>query len=223
MKSGFLFDLDGTLVDSLDDIAAALNHGLATCGRLPQPRELVRTFIGHGVVELVRQAVAPEPIPQGLLEATRAYYTAHVCDHGRLYEGIAPLIEALLERGHPLAVLTNKPHALALDVVERLFPAAPFVVVIGDREGHPKKPDPAGARWVAEQLGVAPSDCTLIGDSVVDVRTAKAAGMRSFAVTWGFCDRADLVESAPDAVFEDVAALTAMLLESRETSSPKLL
>lgn len=209
---GFLFDLDGTLVDSLDDIAAALNHGLRTCGLPLHPRERVRTFIGHGVTHLVAQAVAPMPTPPGLLEATREYYTAHVCDHGRLYPGISALIDALVAAGHPVAVLTNKPHALAQAVVERLFPPQTFVAVLGDGADWPKKPDPAGARQIAKQLGVDPSHCTLIGDSVVDVQTAKAAGMRSVAVSWGFCDRPALVESCPDVVVDTGEALWACLL-----------
>lgn len=206
-----LFDLDGTLVDSLDDIAAALNHGLAVCGFPLHPRERVRTFIGHGVTRLVARAVAPQVAPPELLEATLRYYADHVCDHGRPYPGIVALVEALLADGCPLAVLTNKPHALALDVVAKLFRPEAFVTVWGDRAGAPKKPDPAGARALAEQLGVPPSACTLVGDSVVDVRTAKAAGMRAIAVTWGFEDREALVASHPDALVDSVDELAACL------------
>lgn len=218
----FLFDLDGTLVDSLDDISAALNFGLGVCGFPLHPRERVRSFIGHGITQLVARAVAPRVAPPELLEATRRYYTDHVCDHGRPYPGIVALVEALLGRGRPMAVLTNKPHALALDVVAQLFAPEAFVTVWGDRDGVPKKPDPAGARAVADELGVSVRDCALVGDSVVDVHTAKAAGMRSIAVTWGFGDREALVASQPDVLVDTVAELEACLLAPLSSGSVRI-
>jgi len=206
-----LFDLDGTLIDSLQDIAAALNFGLQSCGLPTHPLERVRTFIGHGIAQLVAQAVAPDPVPPGLLEATRAYYRDHVCDFGQPYPGILELLERLRSRGIALGVLTNKPHALALDVVQIRFASSGLAVVRGDLQGQPKKPDPAGALEVIAALGVDPAQCLLVGDSVVDVQTARAARIRSVAVSWGFEDREALTEAEPDVLVDSVAALAALL------------
>lgn len=185
-----LFDLDGTLVDSLEDIADAMNEVL---GRLDLPRHPVdayRYFVGEGMEMLVRRALPPDRRDDAavaeVVPLTRAAYAARATRKTRPYPGIPELLDALAARGIPVAILTNKPHEPALELVAHLFADRSFAAVLGARSDHPRKPDPAGALAVAEEVGVPPAAWLYLGDTATDMETGRAAGMRPVGVLWGF-------------------------------------
>lgn len=185
-----IFDLDGTLVDSLADIAAAMNWALARHGLPTHPEAAYRGFVGEGVRELVRRsaglATAEGPQHALLLESYRAYYAEHLLDRTRPFPGIAPLLERLAAGGVRLGVLSNKSDAFTRQLVQALFPGHAFGAVYGERPGVARKPDPSAALALAAELGVAPGACAFVGDTPVDMKTARAAGMHAVGVTWGF-------------------------------------
>jgi phosphoglycolate phosphatase len=182
----FVFDLDGTLVDSLEDLANAMNEVLREAGQPEHPIEAYRHFIGWGAADLVRRA-APNADHAALLASFGRRYHGEAQGHAsRPYEGIPELLRTLVARKIPIAVLSNKPHAATVAVVARFFPEIPFVAVVGAREGSPHKPDPTTALEIAETLGVPAAGCAFVGDTEVDMLTAKNARMKPIGVAWGF-------------------------------------
>jgi phosphoglycolate phosphatase len=212
MQQALIFDLDGTLVESLPGIAASLNRALALHGLPGHGHDSVRGFIGDGAKMLVTRAMAPGEAALHLESALRSFGEDYAVswDQGTIpYPGIRELLSDLKSRGIPLTVLSNKPHAFTVEIVEKLFPKSTFAAVLGNREGLPHKPDPAGALEIADILGITPENCILIGDSTMDLDTAKNAGMKSIAVTWGYHDKQRLL--AADEIADDVAGLGAIL------------
>jgi phosphoglycolate phosphatase len=183
-----IFDLDGTLVDSLADIATAMNHSLAQHGFPTHPISAYRDYVGEGVMVLVRKATptAREEQHASVLATYRAYYAEHLFDRTHPFPGIPALLARLADEGVPLAVLSNKSDAFTRRLVEGLLPGVPFRAVYGERPGVPRKPDPTAALGIAAELGVAPADCAFVGDTPVDMNTARNAGMYGVGVTWGF-------------------------------------
>lgn len=200
MRTAVLFDLDGTLVDSLADIADALDVVLRELGHPTHSLEAYRRFVGEGARELVRRALPSGAASQldDALARYKARYRAHLVEKTRPYEGIPELVAALRARGVPLAVVTNKPHDAAIEVVDWLFDRGTFEIVLGQKDGVPHKPDPTGPRSILRALDVAPSDALFVGDSDTDMRTARNAGMRAVGVTWGFRTRAELEASGAE-------------------------
>jgi phosphoglycolate phosphatase len=193
---GIVFDLDGTLVDSLRDIAAAMELALADLGLPGRTLEEYERFIGDGARMLVRRAIGQAPCEDEALERFRARYGAALVVHTRAYPGIDPLLAALSRRGVPMCVLSNKPHAWTEEIVRRLFPEQRFVRVLGHRPELPHKPDPASALELARTMGLAPENVLFVGDTAVDVETARRAGMVSVAVLWGMRSAAELAGAA---------------------------
>jgi phosphoglycolate phosphatase len=177
-----IFDLDGTLVDSRDDLCQAVNHALRTVGLPERSFEEVSTFVGEGARALLARSVAPH---QHLLEPALAawydFYGRHLLDHTTLFPGIAPV---LASARCALAVHTNKPGAMARRILEGLGVLERFEAVLGGDEA-PRKPDPAGTLQLMAQTGARPEETVFIGDSRIDCETAAAAGTRFVAVTWG--------------------------------------
>jgi phosphoglycolate phosphatase len=208
-----IFDLDGTLVDSLQGIAASLNLALTASGLRTHPPEVVRGFIGNGARILIQRAApveADEALLDTLEQAFKASYDQTWQTGTAVYEGIIGLLEVLQERGYPLAVLSNKPHPFTVAMVSQMFPSIRFSSVLGQRAGIPHKPDPAGALEIAGILQRQPGHCAVIGDSTMDLETAHNAGMRAVAVTWGFHDRERLVAAGADAMADTPGELAAM-------------
>jgi phosphoglycolate phosphatase len=215
VKQGLIFDLDGTLVDSLQGIAASLNLALTASGLPTHPSEAVRGFIGNGARILIQRA-APADADVALLDtleqAFKADYDRTWSTGTSVYEGVTGLLEALQKRGYPLAVLSNKPHPFTVAMVSQMFPGIRFSSVLGQRAGIPHKPDPAGAIEIAGALRRLPENCAVIGDSTMDIETAHNAGMRAVAVTWGFHDRGRLIAAGADAMVDTPAELSAMFV-----------
>lgn len=203
-----ILDLDGTVVDTLDDLAEAVNAALADVGLPPRPRDEVRQFVGEGARRLVSRAVAPrEDLVEPALAAWWRHYEAHLLDRTRPYPGIR---EALARAGRTLAIHTNKPGRLAREILDGLGLSARFAAVLGGDEA-PRKPDPSGTLALLARLGARPEDAVFVGDSRVDVETARAAGIPMVAVTWGFRPREEL-EAAGATRFVSSAAELAPFL-----------
>lgn len=201
-------------MDSLAGIAASLNRALLAAGLPPHSSEAIRGFVGNGARILVTRAASPhssEALIEQLENAFKADYDVTWEDGTTPYKGIVDLMEILQARGFPLAILSNKPHPFTTAIVARLFPGIDFRVVLGQLPGIPHKPDPGGALEIANLLGLLPGDCTIIGDSTMDLETARNAGMRAIAVTWGFHDRSRLLAAGADALADNPEALLALI------------
>jgi phosphoglycolate phosphatase len=195
-----IFDLDGTLVDSLADIAESVNTVLAERGFATHPLSSYRSFVGDGMVMLARR-VLPEHLrsdDETVAAFVRRLKEVYGGRSDRLtapYDGIADLLDALVEEGIAMAVLSNKPHELTVGLVGRLLGAWTFAPVFGERPAVPRKPDPSAALEIAGKLGLAPKDILYVGDTPTDLATARAAGMPAIAAAWGFRSEAELREA----------------------------
>ncbi len=221
MKYGLIFDLDGTLVDSLQGIAASLNHALASSGLPVHGDDAVRGFIGNGVKILIRRASpadADEALRDRIERDFKAHYDLSWQTGTIIYPAITDLLESLQSRGYPLAVLSNKPHPFTVAMVSQLFPSVRFSVVLGQRPGIPHKPDPAGALEISAAFGLSPAECWVIGDSTMDIETARNAGMRAIGVTWGFHDRGRLLAARADQLVDEPEELLDMNLDPAESA-----
>ena len=204
MKQAVLFDLDGTLLNTLEDLANAGNHLLATHGFPVHPVDSYRHFVGNGVLKLVERML---PAPQGrdtafvasLRDEFNTYYQAHKEDCTRPYPGVLELLEQLQGRGIAMAVLSNKPDPFTRALCARWFPGF-FQVSYGQREGFPIKPDPSLPRQVLQELGVDPQEALYLGDSGVDMQTARNGGLFAVGALWGFRDAQELLENGADAL-----------------------
>lgn len=194
-----LFDLDGTLLDTLEDLAAAANLVLTDQGLLPHPVDAYRHFVGDGLRALVVRML---PADRRDAATVAAAVTAFQVAYGRTwynrsapYPGISALLDRLTAKGVRFSILSNKPDAFTRLCVQRLLPQWHFEPVLGQREGVPNKPDPAGAIEIARLLDLHPSRMLYVGDTGVDMRTAHAAGMDAAGVLWGFRDKAELIQA----------------------------
>ena len=182
-----VFDLDGTLIDSKKDLVLAVNSTLRALGREELPSELVASYVGSGAPLLIRRALGEAAEPQELDRALKfflSYYEQHKLDFTRAYPGVRPALEQL--RGTPMAVLTNKPRNISVRILEELGLREFFRLIYGGNSFATKKPDPLGAKTVLAELAVAASEAVMVGDSEVDVQTARNAGMISAIVNFGF-------------------------------------
>lgn len=191
-----IFDLDGTLADSLRDLGDAMNRALEDFKLPPHPLDAYRRFVGEGVDVMVRRAAAPEARPD-VLKAIADDYRRHygLIDHAHTgpYPGIAELLDALTAAKVKLAVLSNKRDDFTKALVAKQFSRWRFADVRGEREGVPRKPDPTAALELALALNVLPANIAFVGDTAVDMNTAKNAGMQRIGCLWGFRDRDELV------------------------------
>lgn len=210
-----LFDLDGTLLDTLEDLAAASNDVLRAMGLPTHEVDAYRYLVGDGVNMLFKRAV-PETVRSD--ELTRqcvarflAVYDRQWNVRSRPYPGIMALLADLIRRRVQLAVLSNKPHEFTERCVREYFSGVPFQAIIGQREHRPRKPDPAGALEIAELLSVAPADWLYLGDTATDMRTAVAAGMYPVGALWGFRPAEELLESGALALLHSPGELLALL------------
>lgn len=193
---GVIFDLDGTLADSLRDIAEAVNYVLAARGLPGWSQSEIERMVGEGARVLIRRALGPRgEIEDEVLAAFHARYRTHAAVHTRPYDGVDALLHALAARRTPMAVLSNKPQPATGDVVRALFPRAPFVEVRGAQDGRAIKPDPSSALELARRMELAPQSIFFVGDTPIDVETAARAGMISVGVLWGMRSRRELEEA----------------------------
>ena len=209
MKPGIIFDLDGTLLDTLDDLHAAVNHTLAQFGCPSRTREEVRQFVGNGVEVLIRLALPgreADPPVADVVAAFRVYYNAHCQEKTGPYAGI-PEALAALAREYPLAVVSNKPDSAVKPLCREYFGP---IFALGERSETPRKPAPDMVWQAMAAIGV--EKCIYIGDSEVDILTAQNAGVPCLSVTWGFRDRDTLRDAGGKYFCDDPQQLPAILL-----------
>ncbi len=201
-----IFDLDGTLLDTLEDIGAAVNRVLEKRNVPVHPMEAYRKFVGDGARQLVERALPDgmrsEAVIQTFLEAFLEDYGRNWNVNTRPYPGVEAMLDELARRRLKMAVLSNKPHAFTQQCVKELLSRWRFDAIVGDSEGLPKKPHPAGALRIAESLHVPPERILYLGDSDVDMKTAVAARMYPVGALWGFRSREELVANGAEATIE---------------------
>lgn len=194
-----IFDLDGTLLDTLEDIGDSVNRMLAEYGFPGHTRDDYTRFIGNGIKMLVTRALPVDGRSGELVDAcvrrAREIYWQNWNHKTRPYDGIIELLDRLKTMGLPLAVLSNKPHDFTVRYVDAYFDRQAFKVVMGQNDHFPVKPDPASALDIARQINLPPSSFLFVGDSAVDMQTATAAGMFSVGVAWGFRGAKELREN----------------------------
>ncbi len=210
-----VFDLDGTLLNTAEDLRGAVNHTMSAFGCPPRTVEEVRLFAGNGIRKLVERSLPEAKRTADTVErAYRTfcdYYALHTAEKTVPYPGVPALLSLLSGGGLRLAVVSNKAEFAVRSLCEKFFPGV-FSAVVGAREGSPKKPDPSGVLAALEKLGVEPCGGLYVGDSDVDGETAKNAGMDCVLVSWGFRERGLLEAMHPLAVADDAAAVAKIAL-----------
>lgn len=200
----YIFDLDGTLIDSLKDLASAVNRMLVEQGYPERDLALFPEYIGDGMRQLVTRAL-PESARQDeiidrCLSSYQQQYDSGWHDQTVVYAGMQDVLDELKGRGLKIGCISNKPHRFTQLCCDHFFPAGTFDVVLGQRDEVPRKPDAAGAHEAAAILGLSTADCAYIGDSGIDMAFAKNAGMRGIGVSWGFRSVSELQEHGADVI-----------------------
>lgn len=220
---GIIFDLDGTLVNSLEDIADAMNNVLQRNDLPTHELQDYKYFIGNGVKNLVRKAL-PESLQEE--ELINNYYQMMVEEYRdnclnktRPYEGIVDLLKELMELKMKLAVFSNKDHELTEKIVSALFPNLNFAAVIGSRAEIPRKPNPLGAILISEKLGITPENIIYVGDTDVDMKTANSARMYAVGALWGFRTKEELAENGAKFLLDHPLNLVLMLKNANKSGN----
>lgn len=210
-----VFDLDGTLLDSLQDIAAAANDALHACGFPIHPLAHYRRFVGNGQRTLVQRILPPQARSNAWIETVlkrmQDEYARNWRTHTQPYAGIVAMLEKLRLSSVQMAVLSNKPQEFLLSQVSWFFPQIPFFAVAGAREGYALKPDPAAFLDLLNTVGCTPAAAIMVGDTSVDMQTARACGAAALGVLWGFRERSELQMAGADFLAAVPAEITAFI------------
>ena len=211
MKKLVIFDLDGTLLDTIADLAVATNYALQQLGYPTHTEETIRTFVGNGINKLLERALPTVEKNEANVMRMRTYfvpyYDEHNADLSGPYPGIVALLEEIQKRGLMIAVASNKYQEATAKLVAQYFPTIEFVEVLGQRDGIAVKPDPTIVFDIQKKAKVAPEDVLYVGDSGVDMQTAQNAGIDAVAVTWGFRPRAELEDYQPKGLIDKAEEL----------------
>lgn len=193
-----IFDMDGTICNTIDDLADATNYAMQTLGYPLHRVEQYKYFVGNGIPKLIYRALPEDKrSDEDVAEAKELmlnYYRVHFADKSKPYDGILGLLKNLTEKGIHIAVCTNKAHHMAVEIADKIFGGI-FETVIGQSEDRPLKPDSYSPREIMNKYGVTPKETVFIGDSGVDMQTAKNSGTASIGVTWGFRTAEELKEN----------------------------
>lgn len=216
MKKGCIFDLDGTLVDSLMDLALSANEVLRNHQLPEHDISQYNHFVGNGVKKLMERALGDEhlDILDECLKEFQDIYSKRYLDHTCPYEGIVELIETLYQQGIKLAVVTNKPHHMAIQIVEHLFPHK-FISIFGQQDAYPIKPNPESVYFALMAMKLGRQECFFIGDSDVDIETGYHADMETIGVSWGFRGRDELETAGADYVVDNAMEIWRIVNENR--------
>lgn len=208
MYKACIFDLDGTLTDSVESIAYSANRALQECGLAPNSVEAYKQFAGDGVDEMLKRSLIAagdtklEYFDQVQLKY-REFFAKDCMYQVRPYDGIIELLKELKNKNIKIAVLSNKPHARAVDVVETIFGRDYFDIILGQTKHINRKPSPDGALIIADELGLLTSECIYIGDTNTDMITGNSANMFTVGATWGFRNREELEENDADYIIDN--------------------
>ena len=217
MQKAIIFDLDGTLLDTLEDIAISANDALVHLGFEAQEVQKYRYFVGEGVVKLFENIFAASPqSPAIIAEAVQRFETHYAKQFNqttKLYEGISKMLTFLQKRGFKMAILSNKSDSFTKMCAIKYLRQWHFEAVYGARDGVPRKPHPQGALDVAEVLHVKPQECYYLGDTMIDMQTASGAGMRAIGALWGFRDEEELREHGAQHLVKTPSELIKLLAE----------
>ena len=201
MKKLVIFDLDGTLLDTIADLATSANHALQALGYPTHPVDVIRTFVGNGINKLLERALPEDERTEANMVRMRSHfmphYDAHNADLSAPYPGIVPLLEALQAKGLKMGVASNKYQEATVKLVKHYFPTIDFVEILGQREGINVKPDPTIVFDILRKANVSQEDTLYVGDSGVDMQTSLNAKVDAVGVTWGFRPRAELESFQP--------------------------
>lgn len=211
-----IFDLDGTLLDTLDDLTASVNAAMAACGLPPHSRDEVRNFVGNGVMRLIERCVEggqENPQFKKAYGAFRPHYASHCQEHTAPYEGIIQMLGKLRIQGVPVAVVSNKFDAAVKKLCDAYFSGL-VPVAIGEKDGINKKPAPDTVLAALKQLKMPVESAIYVGDSEVDIQTAHNAGTGLISVCWGFKTREFLTENGAGKIAETPGQLYDMLVET---------
>ena len=205
MKIGILWDLDGTLLDTLEDLMDGVNYALQQFELPPRTYEEIRQFVGNGAANLISRAVEGRADEKAVLDTFKTYYNAHCQVKTRPYDGV---LEALAQLGekYPMAIVSNKPDSAVKPLCEQYFPG---IYSLGERAGCPRKPAADMVFAAMKDIGV--ETCVYVGDSEVDIATAKNAGVECLSVLWGFRDKDVLIDAGGQYFCDDTAQLVAKL------------
>lgn len=211
-----IFDLDGTLADTLFDLADAVNEGLKTLGFPVHPYEPYRHFVGNGAMKLCERALpdGKKEFSEELHRLFRENYNRNYLDKTKLYDGIHETLKKLSENGVVLAVATNKPENFAVKMIDNLLSDINFVKVLGGTDSRPKKPEKPIIDEILSAVGET-DEVYMIGDSNVDVQTAKKSGLISIGCTWGFREREELIDEGADYIAETPSDIAEIILKSK--------
>ena len=217
MNKLVIFDLDGTLLNTIDDLGTAANHTLAELGLPQHTLDEYRLMVGNGMRKLIMRALpqdkaSDDAFVDSTLQQFLEYYADHIDVHTKPYPGIPELINTLSTAGYQLAVASNKIQAGAEKLIEKFFPGIPFVSVMGNSPLYPLKPDAAVVEYIMQKAGTDRAHTVMVGDSGTDIQTARNAGIPIIAVSWGFRPRHELTSA--DYIADSTAALESFLFES---------
>jgi phosphoglycolate phosphatase len=210
-----IFDLDGTLLNTIGDLAVGCDHMLTLRGLPTHTYEQYCSFVGNGILRLVERALPEELRTEEYVKAARKDFVEYYIDHIDLktipYDGMTELVEELRQSGAKLAVASNKFQAGTEKLIRKFFPEVEWVEICGNREGVPLKPDTALVDLILDKAGVERKNCYMVGDSAVDILTAQNAGIHSIGVSWGFRSREELEQAGAEQIADTVEELKSML------------
>lgn len=217
MKKIIIFDLDGTLLDTIADLATATNQALSLFGYPIHETDAYRFFVGNGINKLFERALPEGARSEENIQKIRSefipFYNLHNADLSRPYPGIPALLNTLQEKGMKIAVASNKYQEATRKLVHQFFPDINFIEVLGQREGVPSKPHPQVVFEIMEKAGVNASETVYVGDSCVDMQIGKNAGVTTIGVSWGFRPRTELESYQPDFIADRAADILQFLSE----------
>lgn len=213
-----IFDLDGTLINSVADLAAATNHTLRHFGMPQHEEDAYRYFVGNGVNKLLYRALPDEYKSDEWVQKMRSvmlpYYSAHCTDRTAPYEGIAELLDSIVEAGIKVAVASNKYQEATTAMVAHYFGSIPFVAVLGQRQEVPVKPDPTIVYDILSIADVKSEDALYVGDTAVDMQTARNSNITAVGVTWGFRPRTELEAEQPAHIVDEIDELRRIIFQT---------